>query len=57
MKRVIEVFSRLLEAIGVRGGLAQQDLLDHPEVPRQREDLRLVEAGDGLHVGGAVAPA
>jgi len=55
MKRVIEVFLRLLEAVGVGGGLAPQDLLDHPEAPCQREDLRLVEAGDGLHVGGAVA--
>src|SRR2546423_1919 len=60
MEGVIEVLLRLLEAVGIGGGLAPQDLLDHAEVPRQREDLRLVEAGhgqDGADVLDVVAEA
>jgi len=55
VQRIIEIFLRLLQAVGVGSRLALQDLPGDTEVPRQRVDLRLVQAGDGLHVSCAVA--
>ena len=53
--REVKVLLGLLQAVGVRGRLTCQDPLDHAKVPRERVCLGLVEAGDGLDVGGAVA--
>ena len=51
----VELLLGLRQREGVGGGRAAADLLRHPEVLGQRVDLGLVEVGDGLEVGRAVA--
>src|SRR5438093_2302724 len=55
VQRVVEVLLRLREAEGVRRRLAPEDLLVDAKMASQRVDLALVQTGDGLHIGGAVA--